>query len=216
MTNAASPDSASVLLFGGSFDPIHFGHLIVARSVAEQLGIPRIVLIPSARPPHKLDRVQTAPLIRVEMCRAAIEGDRLFEVSEWETQQTGPNYTLLTVRHFQGALPGTRIYWLIGMDSLNELHTWFHVGELVRECTLVTAARPGFEPQLSELSHAVDQKDLETLRSHVLCTPRIEISSTEIRRRVSAGNCARYLTPSSVCEIIRNRCLYSHAEQCSR
>ena len=144
---------AKVLLFGGSFDPIHNGHLIVSRAAAEQIGAARVVLVPSSRPPHKLTQQLADGADRLEMCRRAVANEPFFDVSDWELGQQGPNYTLLTVQHFRAALgPETEVCWLIGMDSLVELATWYHVAELVDACTVVTAARPGYEdPDLAAL-----------------------------------------------------------------
>lgn len=202
---------SGTLLFGGSFDPIHHGHLIVARSVAEQLGVARVVLIPSARPPHK-QHVALAPAgQRLAMCRLAVAGDGLFEVSDWELGQHGLNYTLHTVRHFRGVRgPDEALYWLIGLDSLVDLPTWFRVGELADACTLVTAARPGVPcPDLSAaLGAQLTAEQIERIGRHILPTPLIEISATEIRARARAGRSIRYLTPEAVANYIAARGLY--------
>ncbi len=193
-----------LLLFGGSFDPIHHGHLIVARAVAEQLDIPRVVLIPSARPPHKPTHRLAPGAQRLEMCRQAVQGDALFAVSDWEVTQAGPSYTLHTVEHFQQVSPAdTQLYWLIGMDSLRELATWYRVGELAALCTLVTADRPGYElPDFSEHAAVMSPAAIERLRAHVLVTPRIEISASDVRQRVGAGQSIRYLVPDGVAAYI--------------
>ncbi len=200
---------AGVLLFGGSFDPIHHGHLIVARSAAEALGVARVVLIPSASPPHKQGVTLTAAGLRLEMCRAAVAGDGLFEVSDWETRQSGPNYTLLTVRHFRSEWPDDELYWLIGMDSLAELHTWYRAGELADACTLVAAGRPGSpRPSRSELERFLTPEQAARIEQHILSTPLIEISATDIRARVRAGRDIRYLVPEAVREYIATHRLY--------
>ncbi len=201
---------ARILLFGGSFDPIHHGHLVISRYVAEALGVQRVILIPAARPPHKPDRVLTPGEHRLAMCRLAVAGDPLFEVSDWELSQAGPNYTLNTVRHFADALPaGTELYWLVGMDSLGELASWYHVGELVEACTIVTAARPGFEAgDLSQLRSALTPEQVDRLLRHIISSPRIEISATDIRDRVRAGWGIRYLVPDPVATYVCQQGLY--------
>ncbi len=201
---------SGILLFGGSFDPIHHGHLIVARAAAEALDVERVILIPSARPPHKLDRRLTPADVRLRLCALAVAGDALFAVDPWETQQQGPNYTLLTVRHFREQWgPAVRLYWLIGADSLAELHTWYRVPELVEACILVTVARPGVDlSSLPELENLLTPRQLETLRSHVLETPQIEISASDIRARVRAGRSIRYLVPEAVRVEIERQGLY--------
>lgn len=201
---------ADVLLFGGSFDPIHHGHLIVARAVAEILGVRRVILIPAARPPHKSQQALTAPRDRLEMCRLAVEGDPCIAVSDWELQQSGPNYTLHTVQHFREQFDeDVSLYWLIGMDGLRELGTWYRVGELAEACTLVTALRPGFErPDLIYLHEWLTRPQIETIAKHVLETPLIAITATDIRARVRAGRGIRYLVPSAVAEYVSRRKLY--------
>lgn len=198
-----------VLLFGGSFDPIHHGHLIVARAAAERLQLPRVILIPSAIPPHKQDRSLTSGAHRVALCRAAVAGDDLFDVSDWEMQQAGPSYTLSTVEHFTATTPaGTPLYWLIGMDSLVELHTWYRVDALAEACTLVTAGRPGFVPRLEALRERISAAALQRIQEHILETPLIEISATEIRTRAARRRPLRYLVPDAVAEYIATHHLY--------
>ncbi|MBU0641586.1 MAG: nicotinate (nicotinamide) nucleotide adenylyltransferase [Planctomycetes bacterium] len=202
---------AGVLLFGGSFDPIHYGHLIVSRCAAEQLAVERIILTPGAHPPHKRGQQLTAAQDRLEMCRRAVADDPLFEVSDWESRQAGPNYTLRTVQHFRAVLPArTRLHWLLGMDSLVELGTWYKVGELAAACSLVSAGRPGYDrPGLSELAGVLTAEQIEALRENILETPLIEISATDIRARVRAGLSIRHLVPDAVREYIAARGLYA-------
>jgi nicotinate-nucleotide adenylyltransferase len=203
----------NVLLYGGSFDPIHHGHLIVARAAAEHLGASRLILIPSAVPPHKRERVLAPASDRLEMCRLATAGDTPFEVSDWELRSPGPNYTLHTVQHFRQVLgTGSPLYWLIGMDSLLELATWHRVGELASACTLVTVGRPGADcGNLSHLSGILTAEQIGTLRRHVLPTPLIGISASEIRARVRAGLSIRSLVPQAVEQYITARGLYRSA-----
>jgi nicotinate-nucleotide adenylyltransferase len=199
-----------ILLFGGSFDPIHNGHLIVSRHVAEELGLARVILIPSASPPHKLDQ-RLAPIVdRVAMCRLIAAEDPLFDVSDWEAQRPGPNYTLLTIQHFRSLLgPGPELCWLVGMDSLNELDTWYHAAELVDACTIVATARPGStRPDSSALSASFSPPQVEKLLRHVVAGPHIDIAGTDIRARVRAGQSIRYLVPETVRAYIEQHQLY--------
>jgi len=199
-----------VVLFGGSFDPIHHGHLIVARHAAETLGARRVVLIPGASPPHKQQAALAPAADRLDMCRVAVRDEPLFEVSDWETRQPGPNYTLYTVRHFRDLLPAeTRLYWLIGMDSLAELASWYHLGEVASLCTLVTVGRPGVpRPDLAALKELVPDAALRELAAHILDGPLIDISATDIRARIRRGQSIRYLLPDAVRDLIAARGLY--------
>lgn len=199
-----------VLLFGGTFDPIHHGHLIVSRWAAEQLGLEKVILIPSAAPPHKVGNQVTDARDRLHMAQRAVEGDEQFEVSDCELQRERPSYTLDTVQYFRRLYPNDiPIYWLIGADSLPELAGWYVAKQLVDECTIVTAARPGFETgDLSALDAVLEENQLSRIRQYILATPQIDISSTEIRRRVRRGQSIRYLVPAPVAEYIHKHRLY--------
>lgn len=199
-----------VLLFGGSFDPIHHGHLIVARHVAETLGIPQVILLPGASPPHKQGQPLAPAADRLAMCRLATAGEPGLAVSDWEAGRPGPNYTLDTVAHFRDRLgPQAALHWLIGMDSLHELGTWHRARELVDACTIVTAARPGFAlPAAAALAAWFAPPQVEKLLRHVIAGPQIDIAGREIRARVRAGRSLRYLVPDAVQEYIVRRGLY--------
>lgn len=200
----------TVVLFGGSFNPIHNGHLIVARCVAEQLNASRVILIPSANPPHKNAADLAEAADRMEMARRAIDGEPGWEVSDCEARRQGPSYTFDTVAQFRHALgPQCELCWIIGADTLTELVSWYRVGELVELCRIVTAARPGWErPDLDILRSRLTQPQIDRLVGDVLATPRIEISGTQIRRRIREGRSVRYLVPDAVREYIQQRPLY--------
>ncbi len=198
-------------LFGGSFNPIHHGHLIIARAVAERLGAGRLVLIPSASPPHKQTRSDLADAMhRLTMARIAVAGEPGVEVSDLEIRRTGPSYTFDTVNAFREQMgEGVSLFWIIGGDSLPELHTWYRARELVDACTIVTAVRPGYEaPRLGVLQPTLTIEQVERLLRNILPTPRIDISATDIRRRVRAGRCIRHLVPEGVREYIERERLY--------
>jgi len=199
-----------VLLFGGTFDPIHHGHLIVSRWAAEQLGVARVVLIPSAVPPHKVGNQITDAQDRLRMAQLAVEGDELFEVSDCELQREGPSFTLDTVRYFRRLYhEDIKLYWLIGADSLPELAGWYEVKQLVDECMVVTAARPGSETgDLSALGSVLEEEQIGRIRQHILNIPQIEISSTDIRARVRQGQTIDYLVPTAVADYIHKHRLY--------
>jgi len=202
-----------VALFGGTFNPIHIGHLIIARFIAEHLSLSRVTLIPSANPPHKRGKNDLADAAhRLEMAGLACAGEPLFQVSDVEVQRAGPSYTILTVEHYRRQLgPDVPLYWIIGADSLPELGSWYHFRELVELCQIVTAVRQGFEtPDLSSLEPILSPQQVERLRRSILPTPRIDISATDIRRRIKDGRSIRYLVPDPVREYIEARRLYQH------
>ncbi|MFQ5424564.1 MAG: nicotinate-nucleotide adenylyltransferase [Phycisphaerae bacterium] len=197
-------------MFGGSFDPIHFGHLISARSIAEQLQLSRVVLIPSPRPPHKPADALIDARHRIEMTRRAVAGDPLFEVSEVELGRSGPSYTIDTVDVFReryGVDSG--LVWIIGADSLPELATWHRVAELVDRVRIVTATRPGRKtPDMSRLGAMIGPDATGRLLSDCFSTPAIDISATAIRQRIAEGRPVRYLTPDAVIAYIETHGIY--------
>jgi len=201
-----------IVLVGGSFNPMHHGHLIVARAVAEQLGLSRAVFIPSANPPHKQGDHLADSAHRLAMARLAVGDEPDLEVSDVEIRRGGPSYTILTVEAYrQTVTPGQTLYWLIGSDTLTELHTWHRARELVSKCRIVTAVRPGFEtPDLSVLEPTLSPEQVRQLQADILLAPRIDISATAVRRRIASGHSIRYLVPDAVREYIERCGLYRH------
>ena len=191
------------LCFGGSFNPIHHGHLIIARAVAEAAGYHRVVLIPSAQPPHKPGAADLAPAAdRLAMCRLAVEGSDLFEVNDLELRRHGPSYTIDTARALtqQGF---KAVHWLVGGDTLPLLPTWHEPEALLREVHFVVVARPGWQIDWAAVPPAY-----LPLRQNVVTAPLIEISATDIRRRAAAGRPIDYLTPPGVVRYIYERGVY--------
>ena len=197
-------------LYGGSFNPIHHGHLIVARAVAERLRLDRVILLPSARPPHKGDRKLLDAQHRAAMVKLAIEGEPLFEFSDFDLIRDGPSYTIDTVTHFGELLVAkVELHWIIGADSLAELTTWYRVPDLVNACRIITAARPGWDAiDWTPLRAVLSDAQVAALQAGILPTPPIDISSTDIRRRVREGRSIRYLVPESVRLYTERNALY--------
>jgi len=206
-----------MVLFGGTFDPIHHGHLIVARAVAERLHFERITLVPAAVSPHKTRGVSPAPAAgpedRVEMVRRAVAGEDLFEVSEVELSRARPSYTrdtLLALREEHG--PDVELVWIIGADMLADLPAWHRAAEVVDMARIVTAARPPYseriERTLENLRVRLAAEQVARLAAGVVPTPLVDISSTQIRRRVREGRPISYLTPNTVIDYIQCQGLY--------
>ena len=201
--------TARIGLFGGSFNPIHFGHLIVARALRESLGLHQVCFLPSRRPPHKDVTMLAKPLHRGEMVRLAIEGDEGFTFDDFDLAREGPCYTIETVAHFREHFPSAELYWFIGADSLMDLPTWHRASELVSQCSIVTAARSGKIPlDPSELELAFGKEKTTKLLAGVVETPVIDISSTDIRNRVAEGLSIRYLVPEAVRKYVEKHRLY--------
>lgn len=179
-------------LYGGTFDPIHNGHLILARDALERLELSKVVFLPARISPHKLDRPPAPPDARCRMVAAAIAGEPQFEMSACEIKREGPSFTIDTVRGFQERFPEASLYYLIGDDNLTELETWKDIGILRQAAQFVVLSRAGM-PFLSQFP---------TITRH------IEISSTEIRSRVARGLSVRYMVPLPACELIAQLELY--------
>jgi nicotinate-nucleotide adenylyltransferase len=191
------------LCFGGSFNPIHNGHLICARAAAEAAGFDRVLLIPNRQAPHKQGHSDVADADdRLAMCRSAIAGDTLFEVDDIELNRLGPSYTIDTARELQRR-GWPEVAWLIGADMARFLPHWHESTTLLAEVQFVLMARPGWS--FDWLTMPAEYRHLER---HVVQTPLIEISSTDIRERVSQGKDIAYLTPPAVADYIRQRELY--------
>jgi nicotinate-nucleotide adenylyltransferase len=191
------------LWFGGSFNPIHHGHLICARGVAEAMGFTKVVLVPSRQPPHKTVGAEMAAAgDRLAMCRAAIEGSPLFELDDLELGRSGPSYTIDTVRELKKR--GHRqVHWLIGADMLNILPSWHEALALLEEARFVIMARPGWRMDWDALPPVY-----RGLKARVVTAPLVEIGATGIRERIAQGRSIGYLTPEGVARYIETKALY--------
>jgi len=187
-------------IFGGTFDPVHHGHLIVAEAVRESVGLDRILFVPTLISPHKQDADATPATQRLAMLREAVKPNPFFEVLDIEIERGGVSYTVDTLRALGQSNPGDALYLLIGADNLREFGTWREPSEILKLGTLVVMDRPGFpaggeEPVLPA----------RTIRCRV---PAIDISGTEIRRRVKEGLPISFLVPPPVARFIGRHRLY--------
>lgn len=200
-------------LFGGSFDPVHNGHLIVARAVAEALRLDRVVLLPSATPPHKQAALLAPADHRAAMVRLAIAGNALFELSDYDLTRTGPSYTVDTVAHFRDHLGSeAALFWIIGADSLADLMSWRDVPRILDLCEIVTACRSVSESaDWAGLEAKLGSDRVERLRRYQINTPTVDIAATELRQRVAEGKSIRYFVPDAVMDYITQHKLYRDA-----
>lgn len=185
-------------VFGGSFDPPHVGHAIVARYALERLELERVLFVPAARPPHKRDRAQAPAALRLEMTRAAVADTTEFEVDSLELDRAGPSFTVDTIEALTARRPADELVLLLGTDQFREFHTWRRPGDIVRHARVAVLARgeDGVDGPAAALPH------------EVVDVPRIDVSSTEIRERVADGRPIRYLVADSVLAIIEREHLY--------
>jgi nicotinate-nucleotide adenylyltransferase len=197
-------------LYGGSFNPIHIGHLITARAIAEHLGLSRVFFVPSARPPHKWSHELASPAHRLEMVRLAIQGEPGFGVTDVELRQPRLTYPIQSIELFRQELGvSAELHWVVGGDTLRELPSWYRLGDMLELCRLVIAARPGFQlPDMSALSGILREEQIEELRSCVVPSPQIEVSATVIRQRVRERRSIRHFVPDAVCDYIDEQGLY--------
>lgn len=196
-------------IFGGSFNPIHTGHLVVAEQLGDRLQLDQVIFIPNSQPPHKTGADLAAAEHRYRMVELAIADSPRFEISDVEIRRSGHSYSIDTVQHFRDRYPGVELYFLIGADTLPELPTWRSVAALIELCQFAVAARPGCElGQLDELRQLLPPSKVEEIRRHSVETTLIGISSTDIRRRLREGQSVRYLVPGSVRSYINRHGLY--------
>ena len=196
-------DEPRIGLFGGSFNPPHLGHLIIASEICSFLSLEKVVFMPAALPPHKAIAAGVSAEQRIEMTRLAIAGDVRFEVSDLEVER-GLSYTLDTVAEFRALHAGYRIYFIIGSDSLLQFGSWHQPGAILMLCRLAVAPRPGDDPVLiSDESQRWGRQMVS-----VLPTTPIGISSSEIRGRVFSGLPATYFVLPAVESYIVENGLY--------
>ncbi|UCG57005.1 MAG: nicotinate (nicotinamide) nucleotide adenylyltransferase [Phycisphaerales bacterium] len=199
-----------IALFGGTFDPIHLGHTGVAARAVEHIGAQKVVFIPAKRSPLKGFLPVASDEDRLRMIALAIAGSASFEVSDCELRKAAPSYSLETVRQFQTDYGGeSSLFWLIGADSVDDLTHWYRITDLIDTCVVSTMYRAGCEPpDFTRFEPIWGRERVEKLRKNVVETPLIDISSTEIRSRLAAGDDADDMLHPAVADYIRERGLY--------
>jgi len=200
-----------IILFGGTFDPVHTGHIEVARAAAEKIGAKKVILVPARRSPHKNQKPLAEDTDRVSMLKLAIAGKDIFQISPIELNRAEPSYTIDTIRQIQQSFGNNyELYWLIGADMLSSLSKWYKIDELLNKCNICVMNRGGFDkPDFDSLAAKFSKENIEKLRKNSIETPAIEISSTEIRQKLfNDEDASRYLHPE-VLNYIRTRRLYT-------
>jgi len=199
-------------ILGGTFDPIHVGHLSVAQQVGDRLGLDRVVLVPSGRPPHKDCNAVAPARDRLEMARLAVRGLARLSVSDIEVRRAGPSYTIDTVRQLRSDMGEDNDYWfVIGADTVAELPTWHRATELLQEIRFAVAVRPGCRPDFAPVEENLGPEAAMKLRRAVLDIEPCDVSSTEIRRRLAHGEDVGGMIRANVAALIRRRNLYAGA-----
>src|SRR5690349_23492662 len=180
-------------IYGGTFDPIHHGHLILSRQACEELGFDQLLFVPAALSPFKQNVPLASAELRLSMLRAAIEGQEDFVAEDCELRRPPPSYSIDTVLKIREREPNAELFWLIGADNVNGLRKWHRIDELNKLVQFVVLDRGCGEKKIH--NYPVVQRN-------------IDISATEIRKRVASGRSIRYLVPKAVEEIIRREKIY--------
>lgn len=202
-----------IALFGGTFDPIHVGHTTVAEAAARQIGAEKVIFIPAKISPLKGFFPFASDQDRLQMIERALAGHERFAVSACELTRPAPSYTLDTVRHFQRVYgPQTHLHWLLGADGVGDLVHWHKIEELIDACFLTTMRRPGYPaPDFDRFEPLWGPQRVAKLKANVIETPLVDISSTEVRRRLAAGEEVTGMLHPDVIEYIRRHNLYREA-----
>lgn len=198
-------------VMGGSFNPIHLGHLLTAQCVAERCGLERVYLVPSSTSPFKQrDPEMASAADRLAMVRLAVEGAERLACSAVEVGRGGVSYAIDTVRYFQERFPVARISFIIGMDGLGELYRWQDAVEFVKLCRVLSVKRPGFRVPYKADELGFDFDTGRQLLAQVVEGRSCEISASEVRRRIAEKRSIRYLVTSAVEAYIREHGVYAN------
>lgn len=195
-------------ILGGTFDPIHYGHLITAQWAKENFALDKVIFIPAGMPPHKTDKAVLSAKHRYQMTLLATIDVPYFEVSSMEIHREGPSYTIDTIKELSAYYSSkTEIFFITGADSILELHTWNRYEELLKSCHFIAATRQGYDTKefLKRIGEIQQKYGKRIFNMEI---PAVGISSTELRSRIQAGKTVKYLIPSSVEKYIKKYRLY--------
>jgi len=208
-------------LFGGTFDPIHYGHLRTAFELREALRLAEVCFLPTGNPPHR-DHTTADAALRLAMVRAAVADQPGFTVDDREVRRTGLSYSVDTLTELRAENPDRSLCLLLGMDAFLGLPNWHRWTEILALAHVVVAHRPGWKaPTQGPLGEAMvdrgtgairDLHDSTAGRIYVHAVTQLEISSTELRQLIAAGRDPRYLVPDSVCEVLRESGCYARRQ----
>lgn len=194
-------------IMGGTFDPIHYGHLVAAETARIEFSLAKVLFIPTGKPPHKQKKQVTPADLRYEMVRQAIEDNPDFDISRIEIDREGPSYTIDTLRLLHQDYPNSELFFITGTDAFKEIFFWREAEEILRLTHFIAASRPGFEAR-GFLEQAVEKNPNVIGRIHLLEVPALAISSTDIRARRQRGQSIRYLLPEAVRQFVYAQGLY--------
>ncbi len=193
-------------ILGGTFNPIHVGHLVMAETAREEFGLKKVLFIPSAIPPHKQAAGLPAPELRLAMTRRAVVGNPTFEVCDLEIRRGGKSYSYDTLRELKARFAKDAYFFIIGSDSLDQLGSWHRIDDLRKLCRFIVVERPGMP--VKEILKNMSVANRRDWGKYVLSTTPIGISSRHIRERVRRGLSVRYLVNESVEAFLSETGLY--------
>ena len=195
----SSLESASLVLYGGSFDPVHCAHVEMAQSAIDQLGLSKVIFIPAARSPLSPNPTIASDQERIKMLHLATANEPRFEVDDCEIQRGGISYTIDTVSIFRGRYPKAEIYWIVGADQIEQIHKWYRIEDIVAELTFIILRRPG---------HIIADSLVPGLQYMELDAPMMPHRSSLIRKALKAGHGCMELVPNAVGAFISEQGLY--------
>ena len=200
-----------IVLFGGTFDPIHLGHTKVAQVAAEHIDAQAVIFIPAKRSSLKT-KPQASDRHRLNMIKLAIKDLQNFHTSDCELNRSAPSFTMETINEMKKKLGrNVTLYWLLGADTIDELPRWYRVLDIIDECNIACMYRAGFDPpDFSKLAHLLGHQRIEKLQKNIIKTPLIDISSTEIRQKCAAEQDITELVHPAVAEYIKTHKLYQN------
>lgn len=208
MKNILITPQKRIGIMGGTFDPLHYGHLVAAEMARHEFALEKVIFVPTGNPPHKVGRSITSAKDRYEMVKRATMDNAFFEVSALEIERVGYSYTVDTLNHMHELYPKHELFFITGADAFREIFTWRDVQSVLSLSHFIGASRPGFDPQ--EFLDELKREYPEFLpHMHLFDVPALAISSTDIRSRVKEGKPIRYLLPESVRLYIEEAKLYS-------
>lgn len=205
---------ARIGIFGGSFNPVHTGHLILAERVCSERSLDKVLFVPVLYPPHKPAKPLASAEHRMRMLGLALDGNPAFEALPLELNREEPSYTLITIRELRKDMgPSAELFLVLGGDSVHDIPNWWHAGELVREVEIIAFDRPGYPVQeaVGGMGELFGRAWVDRVRELKVDAPLLDISATDIRERVSAGKSIRYMVPEPVRQYILRHGLYAES-----
>lgn len=200
-------------IMGGTFNPVHMGHLIAAQEVLEEMNMDRVLFIPTGNPPHKSKKEVISPDDRYEMVRRAVKNNTGFEVSDIEIKREGETYSYHTLMELHNKYPDAKLYFIIGFDTLKELDTWYRIQEVCKMTDFIVVNRGNTTEEIEE--EIQNREKRYNCKFSIVTIPDIQISSTDIRERLKNKRSIKYLVTKEVEEYIMQRELYRDGHECS-